>query len=251
MIPNAFWNQVTGKCLCSPGFSVVGYQCICKGIPFEHFCDRCGSRPHSEWKFGQCQCIQGYTLYGSQCLPNQNDGNDRQADCLVGTFFDSQQKKCLACPDGCLSCSDSYTCQTCNPDFTYDFASQLCIERCGDGKRYASECDDGNNRPNDGCDVSCKIEPGFTCRGGSPTSPDSCLVYTPSVVSLTQTGQIRYSTKIIVNVKLDYMPKSLIQSTECNDRCSSVLMASIIGENALRIKSTYLSGTRYGFTVEI
>ena len=205
LIPNAYWSN--NKCLCDPGFSVVGYQCICKGVPFEHFCDRCAHRPHSEWYFGICKCLDGYTLYGTECLPNQNDGNDTSADCAVGTFFDTQQKKCLACPDGCLTCSDCYTCEVCSPDFIYDATSQLCIERCGDGKRYNVECDDGNNNPNDGCDVSCNIEAGFTCRGGSPNSADNCLVYSPASVTLVQTGQIRYNTKIVINVKLDYLPK--------------------------------------------
>ena len=109
---------------------------------------------------------------------------------------------------------------TCFPDFLFDPLSQLCIERCGDGARYVLECDDGNVNPGDGCDTSCNIEPGFTCRGGSPNNADTCFVYTPASVTLVQTGQVRYSTKIMINVKLDYMPLDLIQSTACNDRCS-------------------------------
>ena len=75
LIPNANWRN--SKCLCDPGFTVIGYQCICKGVPFEHSCDRCAHRPNSEWNYGVCQCLTGYTLYGTECLPNQNDGNDR------------------------------------------------------------------------------------------------------------------------------------------------------------------------------
>ena len=156
-IPNANWNVQENLCLCDPGFSVVGSQCICKGVPFEHFCDRCAHRPHSEYNFGVCQCVSGYTLYGTECLPNQNNGTDTAANCAVGTFFDSQQRKCLPCPDGCLTCSDCYTCQVCSPDFIYDPVSELCIERCGDGKKYVHECDDGNNADGDGCSIACKI----------------------------------------------------------------------------------------------
>ena len=184
---------------------MIGSQCICKGVPFEHFCDRCAHRPHSKYNFGICQCNEGYTLYGSECLPNQNDGNDVAADCSVGTYFDSQQKKCLACSDGCLSCEDCYTCEVCSPDFIYDPVSQLCIERCGDGKRYTHECDDNNNDNGDGCNMACQIEPGYQCVGGSPTSRDTCLPYNPSSVTMIQTGQIRYATKIVINVKMDYM----------------------------------------------
>ena len=55
----------------------------------------------------------------------------------------------------------------------------------------------------------------------------------------------------MVNVKLDYLPKVLIQSNDCTDRCSQVLVAKVIGEHAARIKSTYIPGSRYAFTVEI
>ena len=84
-------------------------------------------------------------------------------------------------------------------------------------------CDDGNNVDGDGCSFSCEVEPGYVCRGGSPNTEDSCIVYVPQAVTLVQTGQIRYATKIIVNVKLDYLPKNLLQSADCNDRCSNVL----------------------------
>ena len=116
--------------------------------------------------------------------------------------------------------------------------------------RYVLECDDGNNIPNDGCDTSCNIEPGYICRGGSPNSADTCIVYSPSAVTLVQTGQVRYTTKIMINVKLDYMPLDLIQSSACNDRCSEVLVANIVqGESGARIKSSYIAGSRYAFSI--
>ena len=38
----------------------------------------------------------------------------------------------------------------------------------------ANQCDDGNQRPGDGCSDDCKIETGWTCSGGSPIRPDVC-----------------------------------------------------------------------------
>ena len=74
----------------------------------------------------------------------------------------------------------------------------------------------------------------------------------PQEVTIVQTGQIRYSTKIIVNVKLDYLPKNLLQSSDCNDRCSNVLDGQVKGgEKPISIKSSYLSGTTYSFSVEV
>ena len=120
-------------------------------------CDRCAHQPNSEWKFGQCQCRQGYTLYHDQCVSNSDMGNDNEADCNVGTFFDSQQKRCLACPTGCLSCHDSYSCRECRPEFNFDAASELCTEHCGDGRKFVLPCDDGNNNDGDGCSMDCKV----------------------------------------------------------------------------------------------
>ena len=76
------------------------------------------------------------------------------------------------------------------------------------------------------------------------------MIYNPTAVTLIQTGQIRYATRIVVNVKLDYMSSELLQSLDCNDRCSQVLDASIVeGETAVRIKSSYISGSRYAFSI--
>lgn len=157
LIPNAYWDTSKQSCLCEKGFSVVGYQCVCRGVSFDRFCDRCAHRPHSQYYYGICRCNNGYTLVGSECLPNSNNGNNTVADCSVGTFFDTQQKKCLVCPSGCLECIDCYTCKRCSPDFVYDSVSQLCSEKCGDAKRYIRECDDGNTVSGDGCSASCTI----------------------------------------------------------------------------------------------
>ena len=63
----------------------------------------------------------------------------------MGSYFDANVKKCLACPIGCLSCTDCYTCVQCMPNFNYDSVYKRCVERCGDGLKYHDECDDGNN----------------------------------------------------------------------------------------------------------
>ena len=76
-------------------------------------------------------------------------------------------------------------------------------------------------------------------------------MYQPSEVTMIQTGQIRYSSKIVVNVKVDYMPLELIQSSDCSNQCSNVLDGKIIqgDTQALSIKSSYLAGTTYSFSI--
>jgi len=42
--------------------------------------------------------------------------------------------------------------------------------KCGDGKfqnENGEQCDDGNSKPDDGCDKNCQIEKGWSCAGGS------------------------------------------------------------------------------------
>lgn len=72
--------------------------------------------------------------------------------------------------------------------------------------KFVSECDDGNNEDGDGCSRDCRVENGYICRGGSPDTPDNCLVFERKVATLTQTGQTRLTTSIILGIKLDYMP---------------------------------------------
>ncbi len=158
----------------------------------------------------------------------------------------------MACPDGCLSCHDCYRCKICRPEFIFDPSSQKCFELCGDGKRFNLECDDGNNIDGDGCSRDCKLESGYQCVGGCPDGRDNCLYYKPDRIEISQIGQIRRSTSVVVNIKINYLPESLIQAQECSNKCSQLLTGAIIsGDNALSITSEYLPGTRYMFTMTI
>ena len=91
---------------------------------------------------------------------------------------------CLPCPDGCLSCFDCYRCRYCKPEFIYNPLTEQCVEHCGDGHKFVLECDDGNNRDGDGCSRDCKIEPGYTCTGGTPDNADTCYTFRPDRVTL-------------------------------------------------------------------
>lgn len=57
------------------------------------------------------------------------------------------------------------------------------LNRCGNGALNPAEaCDDGNFTPGDGCDATCRIEPGFDCTG----EPSSC---TPVFVGRAVAGR--------------------------------------------------------------
>mmetsp|Transcript_36583 Transcript_36583/g.82455 ORF Transcript_36583/g.82455 Transcript_36583/m.82455 type:complete len:1389 (-) Transcript_36583:94-4260(-) len=78
-----------------------------------------------------------------------------------------------------------------SPESTMKYINSLDLVaqvRCGDGITVnpqfdksvtinQEQCDDGNTRANDGCDSSCHVEPGWTCRPASNTS--SLAVCTP------------------------------------------------------------------------
>ena len=187
-------------------------------------------------------------------MPNGNgNGNDSPSSCSPGTYFDTNQKRCLPCPEGCLSCDSCYTCQQCLPEFNYYAPAQRCIEHCGDGKRFIVECDDGNNDDGDGCSLDCKIEQGYTCTGGSPSSKDNCLLFNPSEVTLSESGQIRLPTSIILNIKINYIAKELLQSFDCNNECENVLLGEIVSgdRSSTSIKSSYIAGSSFLFSVEV
>lgn len=102
--------------------------------------------PNSQWDGYLCKCINGYTEIDKKCISNTaGTSNDDPSSCAVGSYFDSNHRKCVACPDGCLSCVDCYTCVMCRPEFNFHPYSNLCVEKCGDGLRFVDECDDGNN----------------------------------------------------------------------------------------------------------
>ena len=68
-------------------------------------------------------------------------------------------------------------------EYGNNWQRDACNEICGDGRHYgtaywmylnANECDDGNQRPGDGCGDACRIERGWTCSGGASWVEDVC-----------------------------------------------------------------------------
>jgi cysteine-rich repeat protein len=74
-------------------------------------------------------------------------------------------------------------------DWTNDFLinpATTWFETCGDGVRFSpSGWDDGNLVDGDGWSSSCSVELGYQWSGGSPTSPDTCLIVWGDGISAT------------------------------------------------------------------
>ena len=254
VLPNAIWDS--DSCVCRTGFTKVGFQCVCYGTQTGNLCSKCSYKPNSVLNPATdiCECQTGFTQIADVCVPRgQNVGSEDPSRCAVGTYFDTNHRMCLACPDGCLSCSNCYECKICRPEFVFDPKTSACYELCGDGRRFIHGCDDGNNADGDGCSRDCQVEAGYTCVGGSPNNRDNCLNSVPNRVSIELRGQIRLSSSIVLNLHVNYIPNSLLISEECKNSCSQILTGSIISgdKSSLGITSKYLGGSAYDFIMTI
>ena len=174
--------------------------------------------------------------------------------CPGATYWDGQQLRCLPCPTGCSSCPDCYSCNTCSPGFFLNAATSLCSEICGDGKRFVLGCDDGNTVDGDGCSSKCQVESGFFCAGGSPSNKDTCSKSTPSALAFSSSGQSHVWGKIILNVRVNFLPLALIQSSnDCSNSCRDVLSVRIVSgdTSAVSIVATYIPTTSFSFSVVV
>lgn len=114
-------------------------------------------------------------------------------------------------------------------------------------------CDDGNSVSGDGCSSTCQLEAGWTCTGGSPTSKDVCSKAIPAL-KIISTGQSHIWGKVLLNIKLNYLPIALIQNAnDCRSKCSNVLSVKITSgdSSAISIVSSYIPNTSFSFSVEI
>jgi hypothetical protein len=77
-------------------------------------------------------------------------------------------------------------------------------------------------------------------------------MYNPTDINFGMVSQIRYSTQVVINIRMNYLPKALLQSSDCNDRCSNVLVSSVLqGDQPVDIVSSYIAGTQYNFNVNL
>lgn len=162
--------------------------------------------------------------------------------------------RCLPCPNGCASCPSCYSCDSCVPGYSISKSTSLCNEICGDGKRFTLPCDDGNAIDGDGCSISCQIETGYFCAGGSPNSKDICSRALPKAISFSSSGQSHQWGRIVLNIRVNYLPLTLIQSaSDCSSNCRNVLSAKIISgdSSAVSIVASYIPTSSYSFSVLI
>ena len=206
---NTVYNPSNNQCVCSSntffiqgtcqscpnGWQFNGFTCIQQNQPI------C---PPNSYRVGSnCVCNDGYIQTPSGCTPG-GIVPPPPISCADSMYFDQRNGACVLCSNGCGSCTSSNSCNRCNPG--YRLNNRKCSEICGDGIRFVLACDDGNTRNGDGCSRQCKIEPGFSCFGGSPTTPDSCTRERPTSIMIYPTGQTHMSGKVMSNVRVSWLP---------------------------------------------
>jgi hypothetical protein len=67
------------------------------------------------------------------------------------------------------------------------------------------------------------------------------------------TGQSHLYGKIIVNVKLNYLPNDFVNGPDCTTTCDKILVANIISgfSSSTSIVTNYIKSTSYSFSIEI
>ena len=118
---------------------------------------------------GYGQCITGECVPGPRCGDGILEANEEQCD--NGVNRDGYQVSDESCAPGCVipsRCGDGTIdgafgeqCDDGVNDGAYGGCNPDCLlgPRCGDGVVNGDEdCDDGNRRNGDGCDVSCRLD---------------------------------------------------------------------------------------------
>jgi hypothetical protein len=77
--------------------------------------------------------------------------------------------------------------------------------------------------------MDCKVETGYTCEGGSPNSVDKCTQFVPREVQIVQTGQARLFGKIVISLRVNYLPTNLTSMLRsCRQNCMQLLNTTVL-----------------------
>lgn len=139
--------------------------------------------------------------------------------CTDGSYYNRTQRLCMNCPKECTKCENSLNCTECIKGYSLDFEAKRCFdpcdklgymrkpgtydctEICGDGRNMGIyECDDGNNKDNDGCSADCKIEKFYACSGGDANRADICINRKPLEITSfkyygNRTAKVTFSSR--------------------------------------------------------
>ena len=259
------WNGEA--CVCQTGyFKIDGYcrtcdrntyydgsDCVCN-LGFYGNRDKC-YKCHSTC--GKCsgpaddECLTctdvSYTLSNGKC--------SRNLPCPKGLYYNADSKACKTCSSYCSHCESEEVCDECIDGFRkevlshYGITASFCVEKCGDGKRFELECDDGNTRNDDGCNSNCEVEDGWSCNGGSSIRASTCAPFIPDRSYINPTKAVHLFGRVVQGVRLSYIPKSLTDN-ECA-QCNKLLWVKVIKSDIIPgVRVSYLPKSTYQFFIE-
>ena len=102
----------------------------------------------------------------------------------------------------------------------------------------------------DGCSKDCKVETGWTCVGGTPSSKDACSIIDPSLKSIISISSTTISKGTITqNIRLSYLPDYFLKN-ECSE-CNKVLKITVTEAKIIpdSIRINYIQKSKYQFSV--
>lgn len=156
-------DHLTSKPVCKLCLNLVNYCRTCSTTQ----CFSCSS-PYVLGSDGTCsQCVPGYELVSGFCtnipgcrsVTKLSNGKEVCVACIqeLHFVFNNALQKCV--------CAEGFK------EFNMVNVLPKCVPNCGDGLvvHAFEECDDKNEITGDGCDSSCKIEPGFLCTIEQPS----------------------------------------------------------------------------------
>ena len=131
----------------------------------------------------------------------------------------------------------------------YGQKASYCSEKCGDGKRFELDCDDGNTKSGDGCSKDCLVEKGYECQGGSSIKASQCVPFKPSRSFITLKGAVHLYGKVVQGIRMTYVPEEL-RKNECAE-CSKLLWVRVIDSQVVPgVRIKYLPNSKYQFLAE-
>lgn len=177
----------------------------------------------------------------------------RNSPCPTGLYLDKDS--CKPCSSYCDTCESEQICNQCVPGFQleelnyFGQKAAFCSEKCGDGRRYELDCDDGNNRNGDGCNSKCEVEKGWTCQGGSSIRASTCAEFIPNRSIINPTGAVNLFGRVVQGVRLSYIPAELTKN-DCAE-CSKLLWVRIISSDVIPgVRVNYMPKSKYQFLCE-
>ena len=209
--------KINGWCrTCDINSTYNGRDCVCNHGFYGNAdkCEKCHASCGSCEGPGANQCKTcsdvSYNLNNGYCT--------RNAPCPNGLFLNKDT--CKPCSSYCDTCDSEQVCTKCVTGFQleevsyYGQKAAFCSEKCGDGRRYELDCDDGNTRNGDGCNKNCEVEKGWTCQGGSSIRASTCAEFIPTRSFINPTGAVNMFGRVVQGVRLSYIPEQLTKN-EC------------------------------------